>query len=97
MTINKFHFISFADDMGCAVDVLSILDAACSNKEACEYYIPTPELLDVICSSRAMASVYLEAEYQCFFGKYCVQHDSSKILKQYYQFCMNRSAPDCFS
>ena len=55
------------DDLGCSTNALSVLDKACTNKASCEYLIPN-ELILISCS-KEFASLYLEANYECYEGK----------------------------
>ena len=54
-------------DLGCSANALPILDAVCSSKTACEYRLPTPDLLEVGCSQE-ISSMYLEISYECYEG-----------------------------
>ena len=54
--------------LGCASDVLHILDAACSGKNQCEYAVPSPDLDETKPCFQELKT-YLEASYECVKGR----------------------------
>ena len=54
--------------VGCAVDVLHVLDLACSGHRSCELSVSDPALVRTKPCPKDFAS-YLDAEYRCVAGR----------------------------
>ena len=55
--------------MGCSVDVLDILDAACSGRNQCEVPV-TDKRLEQVNPCNKMLRTFLEASYSCIQGTF---------------------------
>jgi len=53
--------------IGCAVDVMAVLDARCSGRRRCEFNLPEPGLYKTS-PCPADTTSYLEVSYQCIEG-----------------------------
>ena len=61
------YIYCIAGNLGCGADALSVLDASCSGQPSCLYPLPNQGLAKIGCS-HALASLYLEASYECYEG-----------------------------
>ena len=65
----KFHHV-LTDHLGCSVDVITLLDKACSGKRLCEYMVDKDLHATKPCPHGIATFVaYLEVSYQCIQGK----------------------------
>ena len=63
--------------LGCSVDVLSILDAACSGKTKCVYPVSSDTLQELKPCMDLMP--YLEVYYTCLAGKWACAYKNGII------------------
>jgi len=54
--------------IGCATDVLALMDARCSGRQSCAVHIPDPDLDEQQQACPMDLLVYLEASYTCVNG-----------------------------
>ena len=71
-----------SDNLGCAEDVLPILDKICSGRQECSYVVGNSGMIKSNPCQRLMLS-YMEATYDCVQGNKVVRDYNYNIEKLY--------------
>ena len=60
------HLIS--GNLGCASDVLRVVDTKCSGMKECSMLLPNPKLMEMLSCPKGVTS-YMDAAYTCVKGR----------------------------